>query len=278
MNFTIAKLKGHKKDQYRKLLSGETIFKAIKLEEIDLMPFEPHHKLDDDSWFFIDGFSKRDFILEILKRDLDSKSFKDIKKKEFTETNCILSVQEDNVYFQKINISTYIKKKIIQFGDIAKVEKGQHVMVVKDIPDAIFFKQEDKLIFRNVAVISSVFKGIDQLYIEATQENIKEFLKEEFLETSDEFNEASVSKPNRKRLGLVMDTMKKMPVEQKDDLVSYISNYCGNKVEVSSDGNKFVLSNDQQLKFILYGIEERFYTTKYGKEKRLANSVRALPF
>ncbi|EAO7712372.1 ATP F0F1 synthase synthase, partial [Salmonella enterica] len=28
-----------------------------------------------------------------------------------------------------------------------------------------------------------------------------------------------------------------------------------------------------ELKYLLYGIEQRFYTTRFGNEKRLANSI-----
>lgn len=35
-------------------------------------------------------------------------------------------------------------------------------------------------------------------------------------------------------------------------------------------------SNDEELKFLLYGIEQRFYTTILGDEKRLANSIQTL--
>ena len=39
---------------------------------------------------------------------------------------------------------------------------------------------------------------------------------------------------------------------------------------------KFEISSEQNLKMLLYGIEQRFYTTLIGDEKRLANSVISL--
>jgi hypothetical protein len=35
----------------------------------------------------------------------------------------------------------------------------------------------------------------------------------------------------------------------------------------------FSISNEEDLKKLLYGIEQRYYTTKVGNEKRLANSI-----
>jgi hypothetical protein len=38
----------------------------------------------------------------------------------------------------------------------------------------------------------------------------------------------------------------------------------------------FLSSSDDELKFLLYGIEQRFYTTMFGQEKRLANSIQTI--
>ena len=37
--------------------------------------------------------------------------------------------------------------------------------------------------------------------------------------------------------------------------------------------NSFEVGSENELKMLLYGIEQRFYTTPVGGEKRLANSV-----
>lgn len=276
MDFALAKLKRARKKPFRKLLSDVALFKNVDPQAIHLVQFNPDHKLDEDSWFVVDSFSKSDFFLDLLAGELDAKNFDNFEKSRFADINCILSVQGDDAYFQKVTPSSFIKKKLIKFGEIAEIEEGQSRIVVREAPDAVFFKGEDKLIFREIAAISSVFKGIDQLYKEATHENVVEFLKQDFLELSAGFNANSVSKPNRKRLALVIDTMTKMADGQKDDLVAYIREYCGDKVDVSVDKKRLLLSTDIQLKFILYGLEERYYTTQHGKEKRLANSVETL--
>ena len=45
------------------------------------------------------------------------------------------------------------------------------------------------------------------------------------------------------------------------------------KLEYNSKERKFKISTDNELKYLLYGIEQRFYTTPFSKEKRLANSI-----
>ena len=53
--------------------------------------------------------------------------------------------------------------------------------------------------------------------------------------------------------------------------------FCGEqKLRFDKENQKFEISNDDELKLLLYGIEQRFYTTPFGYEKRLANSVTAM--
>jgi len=39
----------------------------------------------------------------------------------------------------------------------------------------VYIKNQDTLMFKNLATISSIFKGIDELYKEATKEEVSEF-------------------------------------------------------------------------------------------------------
>ena len=40
----------------------------------------------------------------------------------------------------------------------------------------------------------------------------------------------------------------------------------------SKDGI-YEITNNKDLEYLLYGIEQRFYTTKVGDERRIANSI-----
>ncbi len=134
----------------------------------------------------------------------------------------------------------------------------------------------DTLIFRNLATISSIFKGIDELYKEATQEDVGSFLDESFVELSGNYDAEKVSKPNRKRIGLAKETLKNMSSEDRAQIFSYIKSYCQDSLEFDEENKKFKIESDGALKLLLYGIEQRFYTTPIGSEKRLANSVEKL--
>jgi hypothetical protein len=59
-------------------------------------------------------------------------------------------------------------------------------------------------------------------------------------------------------------------------MLSYIHSYCETKLKFDAENKKFEIKSDEELKYLLYGIEQRFYTTHIGNEKRLANSVQKL--
>lgn len=276
MDHVLAKIKGHTKRKVFKLISGKTLFNKLFVTDEACVEYAPDHNLDEDSWFKIDNFSEQPYCLDILKKEFDSKAYFDLSKDKFSSINLLLGIQGDDCYFQKITPSLFVTRKMIAFGEAAELESTQKRLVVNEFADAVYFKEKDRLVFRSLATISSIFKGIDVLYKEATNEEVESFLEEDFIELSGDFSTEKVSKPNRKRVALAMDTLAAMPAKDRDQMCSYIHSYCEQKLKFDKDNSKFEVTTDDELKYLLYGIEQRFYTTPLGHERRLANSVQAM--
>ncbi|MEZ9293179.1 ATP F0F1 synthase synthase [Vibrio cyclitrophicus] len=276
MDSVLTKVKGRSKKNVFKLLSDETLFEELLVTDDACVDYVPDHNLDEDSWFKIDNFSQQPYCLDILKVDFDSKDYDDLPKAKFKDIAQLYAIQGDNFYFQKITPSLFVTKKMIAFGEAAELESTEKRLVVNQVADAVYYKAQDKLVFKSLATISSIFKGIDELYKEATKEEVEKFLEEEFIELSDSYDTSKVSKPNRKRIALAMDTLATLPVEERDQMYSYIHSYCEQKLTFDKENNKFEINSDDELKYLLYGIEQRFYTTPLGHEKRLANSIQTM--
>ena len=88
--------------------------------------------------------------------------------------------------------------------------------------------------------------------------------------TKDGITVEVVKTPNRKRIALAMETLKHLNKKQKKEIYGYIAEYCPG---LSDGKSKFTVSSNEDLALVLYGIEQRFYTTPVGEEKRIANSV-----
>lgn len=277
MDHVLAHIKTREKKRTFKLVSDQSLFDTVAVDLNACVPYDPDHNLDEESWFKVEGFSKQAFNIDILKKDYDSKDYDDLTKENFSKIAYLLAVQGSVFYFQKITSRLFVKRKTLVFGEVAKLEKSQTRLVINALPDAVYFKTVDTLIFKNIATISSIFKGIDELYKEATKEEVEQFLDESFIALSNNYSVEKVSKPNRKRVGLAMKTLEGMSTDDKTNMLDYIDGYCGDKkLQLDKENQKFEICNDDELKLLLYGIEQRFYTTPFGQEKRLANSVVSL--
>lgn len=273
MDQVFAKVKRLVKKPFFKILSNYTLYENTKIALSGCVPYSAGHNLDEDSWFKVEKFSQQPYCMDFLKKDFDSKDYDELKKEQFLDIAYLLSIQDLDFYFQKVTPSLFIKKKVLGFGEAAKIEESNNRMIINEQPDAIYFKAADTLVFRNLAAISGIFKGIDDLYREATQKETESFLQIQFISLKDDYDASKVSKPNRKRIALALDSLAKMSGQDKVNILAYIGDYSNTKLKFDKATQKFEISNDDELKLLLYGVEQRFYTTLFGQERRLANSV-----
>lgn len=274
MNQLVARVKGRKKPFFYKLISDRKIY-DFDISAVSLVEYSSEYLLDEDSWFKIDNFSKQPFFLDFLGKQFVSSEYNIIPKSKYKDIAYLCSVQNNEYFFQKVTPSSYVTKTFLALGDELVIENNVDRVVINTFPDAIYFKKEDRLIFRNLATISSIFNGIDILYKEATQEEVQKFIDFNFIKLSDCYDIQNVGKSNRKRIALALSTFEKMTDDDKDAIFDYIQEYCTDlKFEKST--KNFEISSEEEMKFLLYGIEQRFYTTIYGQEKRLANSIQRL--
>lgn len=275
MNYVLAHVKGHARKKTFKLLSDTTLFDT-SFDGIDFVPYVPDHNLDSDAWFAVDEFSKKNFCIELLQEKSTSADFDDLKQDQFSTINYLCAVQKGDYFFQKISPSQFVKRKMVTFGECAKVSENKNQMVIKDDPDAVYLAGSDQLVFKSLATISSIFKGIDLLYKAATDAQVNAFLGKPFISLANGYGLSNVSKPNRQRIALAMETLAQIKGKKKDQMIQYIHEYSDKTLTYDRGAKKFEISSDNDLKMLLYGVEQRFYTTRLGRERRLANSVQKI--
>jgi len=201
MKQLIAKVKGRSKIKYYKLLSDKTIYEC-DISNFQLVTYEPDHNLDEDSWFKLEKFSEKSYCIDFLKKEFISAEYNEISAGMFLKIAYLCAVQDGNYFIQKITPSLFATRKILSFGENVKLEEDPRRLFINKDPDAVYIKNQDTLMFKNLATISSIFKGIDELYKEATKEEVSEFLDKSFVELDNGYGVDSVSKPNRKRVAL----------------------------------------------------------------------------
>ena len=272
MDNICVKLKQREKDKYRKLLSiNDSLYAPFTISADMVSTYTPGALLEDGEWFCIHEMSQKEFCIDILKADYSSVDFRTLDRGDFTKIDFLFIVTENHIVFQNVSKAKLLSKRcIFVLGEGYQYQDDCSEIVINDIPDAIYDKANDALYFRRLESITSIFRGIDQLYREATDEETTQFLNNEFINLKDGYSTASVKTANRKRIALAMKTLNALNDNDRKNIFAYIGDYCP-ELQVSEDS--FEVGTEEDMKKLLFGIEQRFYTTPVGGEKRIANSV-----
>ncbi len=255
----------------------------------DSIQYKPDTSLEnEDSWYHDAEFSTKDYCIDLIRNFNDfngTVGFVDIEKNDIDKISCLIIFREINktkkfIIFQKVTPKKILKNKtVLEFNFVVKakfklddieIREEKNQIVINDYPDAIYSVGEDKLYFKKLESIGSIFEGIVQLYREATEAEVENFLHSDFVNTSGDFFSEDVKVSNRKRIALVSDALNKLPKDKKKKIISYTRKYCPH---LSYKRDKFEISSDKELKDLLYGIQEKYFTTEITKKKKCANSM-----
>jgi hypothetical protein len=258
----------------RKVLSSDSeIFR--KPDSLDQgVEYNASQLLEDDEWFKLPEFSEKMYCPDFLRQEFSSVNFDSIIRSDFGKIVYLCGIQEKLFYFQRISPARQINRKMIFFGDLCKYEENSASISLNEYADAIYNLITNTLYFRKLRDISVIFDGIDELYREATEDEVNNFLGSQFIELTEGFTSANVKTNNRKRIAFALETLEHFSATDKKKVFDYIKDYCP---DIAKGKNKFSIHNEESLKKLLYGIEQRYYTTLVGDERRLANSIITIP-
>lgn len=274
MGYLYAKIKARgNENKIRKMIQTDSSIYPRLVEVVkETVPYSQETNIEEGVWYCLKDFSKTSYSLDILTANISSSDFDDLKDEELGHLDYIFYLSEDHneIYFQNLGKAALVsQKRFLILKNGYKYEPECKSIAIKEFPDAIYNKMDDCLFFRNLSYITGIFPGIGALYREATNEETEQFLNMDFI-TKDGITVEVVKTPNRKRIALAMETLKHLNKKQKKEIYGYIAEYCPG---LSDGKSKFTVSSNEDLALVLYGIEQRFYTTPVGEEKRIANSV-----
>lgn len=275
MNYIIAKKK-RTNNTYFLVLSQQPRIYDLPNDLLNIRNYDSNYKLEDDEWFGIENFSESHYCIEFLKQDFNSAEHHQIGNNQYNLVKYFCAYQDDDDYcFQKFVYSNIISKKWISLSGEPTIKINEPILILKTIPDAVYRKSTDTLYFKNLSDIKSIFPEIIELYKEATDEETENFLNSEFISLANGFDKTKVNTANRKRISMAIETLDNLEEEHKVQIHNYIRDYCP-ELEFSEEHNTFSVENEEHLKNLIFGIEQRFYTTIVGNERRLANSIMRL--
>ena len=265
-NYIFGKVK--RKQNFFRVIKTETQVYDVAELVLNGIDYNPATLIENEEIYQLTNFSQTEYCINFLTKKLNTVEYVQITKDDLTKLSFICTVQDNMFFFQIINSSFFISKKWFSISEL-KIETEKPIITINPFADAIYDKQNDTLYFKKLTDAQKIFKGMDQLYKEATEVETQAFLASDFLEVSQKFIPNQVTVPNRKRIALVSQTLERLSNEEKIAIYNYTNEYG----QVIYEDGKFKIENDDDLKFVLWGIEQRFYTTQIGGEKRVANSI-----
>ena len=98
----------------------------------------------------------------------------------------------------------------------------------------------------------------------ATKEDIEEITKS--------IEKDKISSANRKRLHAAVEKLSHLTPKQQNKILDYIHKYKSD-IPYNEATKKYSITNNTELQFFLWGIEERYFSTIAKREKRMARSI-----
>lgn len=272
MDFLYTRITIRGKDNLRKALSNISVYSIPVLD--NHIEYNDEIKLDNGQWFRLTRFSEKEYYPDYLRTGINNNEPADLSREEFEKVKFLISFQEDKYYlFQKIlQTSLLSKRKFLDFQEGPKFETNKTLLIINDIPDAIYNKESDELFFKDISRVRQFFNGIEELLKEATDQEIEDFLNLNFIKLENGFNKSKVTLSNRRRVRLARQQYDSLNEVDKVRMNDYIKKYRPQLI-FDDETKQFSLGSDEDLKNLIFGIDQRYYTTEVSQQQRIAHSV-----
>lgn len=178
MNYLLAKKKRTENTFFKILSQQEQIY---ELDDLDnLIDYQADYKLEDEEWFCIREFNTTEYsTINLLKQEnFNSVEYHQIPNNEYQNVKYFCAYQDnDNFCFQRFTYRNIIKQRWFSISGEPIIKTDQPIIILNNIPDAIYRKSADILYFRNLTDVKYIFPNMINLYKEATDSETEFFFK-----------------------------------------------------------------------------------------------------
>lgn len=275
MDYLLARIDTRSKSNMRLVLSDKTTYQDVVLDNAG--EYNDEYKLQDGEWFVVNDFREKPFFKEWLKEPFNVAEYSQLNVNEYSGLRFLCAVQNSDMFmFQRLYSGhVYKNKKFLSFfgdNEPCLLDNNKQMILINNEPDAVYNVEENRLYFKSIPTVKPIFSGIEELYKEATNEEVEAFFNLGFIRLSGDFSADKVKTLNRRRIKEAKEIYENYTDEDKDALKVYAQKYLPN-LNYNPKRDVCDITDDNQLKDLLYCILQRYYTTEIGGQKRVAHSV-----
>lgn len=273
MDFLFVKTKG-KRGSFCKVLSDQQVYCDIPSFE-DNRPYNDEVRLLENQWFVLANFSQKEYAPSLVKDEFNAAQWSQIDRANYGRIDYIVAVQDDGnqLIFQNITSSLiYKRQNWLSLDDQPSLLNKAHLLVIHDQADAYYQRNNDCLYFQRLSSITNIFPGINELYNEATDDEVDLVLSLPILNVVPDFTKDKVKTANRRKIREALDMYNQYNNQQKEQLPLYMQKYCP-RLSFDSVSGRFDIIDEKTLTLLLNGLCQRYYTTEISQEKKVALST-----
>lgn len=273
MDFLFVKTKG-KRGSFCKVLSDQQVYCDIPSFE-DNRPYNDEVRLLENQWFVLANFSQKEYAPSLVKDEFNAAQWSQIDRANYGRIDYIVAVQDDGnqLIFQNITSSLiYKRQNWLSLDDQPSLLNKAHLLVIRDQADAYYQRNNDCLYFQRLSSITNIFPGINELYNEATDDEVDLVLSLPILNVVPDFTKDKVKTANRRKIREALDMYNQYNNQQKEQLPLYMQKYCP-RLSFDSVSGRFDIIDEKTLTLLLNGLCQRYYTTEISQEKKVALST-----
>lgn len=253
-------------------------------------PYTPTHRLDRDEneWFYIENFSKSDLNTPIAKIGGVDLKIEELFKRpaellqsgatDYPDITWLITKQGESYYFQRVLPSSRIEHRTIltfAVGDPKIKEMSNSVEVRREFPDVIYDSHADRLLFKDLSRAKEIYKGLINLYREATDKEIEDFLSSRE-DTTISISGDKIGIRNRKEIARLGDKISTLSSEAKAALVTYIDTHLIEARLHKGEDGKIIIAKPKDLSSYLALLDQRFVLSEvYSESRKITAFIKA---
>lgn len=227
MDYLFVKTKG-RTGTFRKVLSDETIYPDIPVFD-NVRPYNDEIKLREGQWFELPDFNTKAYAPQLVTEAFNAAGWSQIGRADYEKIDYLVSVQQDGnlLAFQNVTTSLIYKRQSwLSLDEQPSLLNKDHLLVIHKEADAYYKRDSNKLYFKRLSAITNIFSGINELYNEATDNEVQNALNLDLLNVSPDFTKEKVKTANRRKIREAMDMYNNYTPQQKMQLPTYLQKYC----------------------------------------------------
>lgn len=248
--------------------TDENLYKDI--EGLKVIPYNPNYKLEEDQIFVIKDVDKFITNKEILENfETKASTYEELEADKWSKVAVLVFSKNNTNYYQRVIGKKYLNTKVVLnfFSKGPQITEEVEGITLNSNSFIIYDIKNKKLYFKNFLEVSKIFKGIEILYREATEEEVKKFFSNDLVDEKSAIGFENITSAKRKKILLALSELEKGKEIEK--LRAYGKKYYPSHFK----SDKILVNTLDNIDVLINVVHEHCYTSEVTNQKKIANST-----